>query len=287
LKPGGFVLAAAAASEPLGVKRVLCVGGTAGIGYAVATSYLEHSNQVEVVVVGRRQPRIAPEFAGRLKFVPADLSKTSVARQTANSLKDEHFDIILFTVGFTPSGFNRTSESIETDLAISYLSRHVMLEQMFYNGLRSSRVFIMGFAGLPKQPALNDINWESVPYSFFHAHMNTHIFNEGLVHYYAHKTPSVSVFGLNPGLILSDGFRGLAGPVLSSLLAKVCPDQNEYAKAVLLPLFASQNLHSGSLFNNRGQEINPGPFFGRFPEDKAQIIVAGVNATLRDLGLQS
>jgi len=161
-----------------------------------------------------------------------------------------------------------------------------MLDQMLKNGLEDARVFIMGFAGLPMNPSLEDINWEKIPYSFLPAHMNTHIFNEGLVHYYSKMRPSVSFFGLCPGLVLSDGLRGHVGSSLAKLLAKVFLDQDEYATTVLVPLFGSPDIKSGALFNQRGRELKPGPWFASNPEQRAGEIVHNISTMLTRLGLQ-
>lgn len=291
-KPNGFDLgsstppsSSSVSSTAFDVKRVLCVGGTSGIGYAVALAYLQNNSNVQVVLVGRKTPVIQSEYAQRIKFVPADLSSTKAARQTADKFKRDHFDVILFTVGLVPDSLSRTSEGLELDLAVSYLSRHVMLERMIDHGiLNGSRVFIMGYAGLPVNPSLSDINWEQ-SYSFIPAHLNTHIFNEGLVHYYAKTTPSASFFGLAPGLILSDGFKGHLGGA-ANFLSGFLPDQDEYASKVLLPLFKSPYISSGSLYNNQGKELNPGPFFVSAPFEKAKEIVDMINALLARLGLR-
>lgn len=79
----------------LRIKRALLVGGTSGIGSAVAEQLLERG--VDVTVIGRR----VPTHLNGVTFVQqADLSLTGVAKQTAEKLnaKGKPFDFILMTV---------------------------------------------------------------------------------------------------------------------------------------------------------------------------------------------
>jgi NAD(P)-dependent dehydrogenase (short-subunit alcohol dehydrogenase family) len=142
------------------IRNVLCMGGTSGIGSAVAEAFLRRGTRV--VVIGRTRPqKLLSEGGNLIRFVEADLSLITVARATAIELSKEHFDVILCTTTLTPGAFALTDEGIERDLATSYLSRFVVLNEMEARGaLKNTRVFIMGYPGVNwAASTLNEMNW--------------------------------------------------------------------------------------------------------------------------------
>jgi hypothetical protein len=137
--------------------------------------------------------------------------------------------------------FNRTSEGIEFDLATSFLSRYVLLKYLTFD--QTTRIFVMGYPGLFIEPvSMGDINFESMrDYSFSRAHFNTHIFNEAMVLHYAQK--SFQIFGLAPGIVLSDGFRTVSGGGLVEKILSLLgfPTQQAYARNVIHENFKNNN----------------------------------------------
>lgn len=111
------------ALSSLSGKRFCVVGGTAGIGRSLAR--LAASKGSEVTVVGRTF-----RDAG-ISFVQADLNLMSNAASTAVALPAEIFDYIAFTNGIVPGNKKVvTAEGVEQDMAVSALSRWVMLKSL-------------------------------------------------------------------------------------------------------------------------------------------------------------
>jgi hypothetical protein len=145
-----------------------------------------------------------------------------------------------------------TSEGIEMDLAVSYLSRLVALRYLvprFWKG-KKTRVFIMGFPGANQPFKIDDFNSEkSYEGTMGIARMNTVIGNEALVLDSASKSEidaKALFFGLNPGLIKtgirdnvwSGGFfyRNVLGPIVEWLISLFSDSPESYA-AKMVPLF--------------------------------------------------
>jgi len=205
-KKGGFILDREGFKGEVGdvIHNVLIVGGTNGIGLTLA-DVLVNKYGVSVTVVGRTEPKDLLKNS-KAKFVKADLSSMKEARRVAQTLKAEDFDVLFFTVGIAPLMLERTAEGIESDLAVSYLSRHVIVHELLHNGFdkaransQKPRIFLVGGPGVSLiTPDIEDINWEN-KFDATSAHMNTHLFNEAIVHHLANQYPSIESFALNPG----------------------------------------------------------------------------------------
>ena len=265
------------AATALAGKRVVIVGGTAGIGAGLARAAAAVG--ARVTVLGRTQRDAS------LDFVRADLESMAAARRVARALPAEGMDLLAFTNGIVPGNARKaTSEGVEQDMAVSALSRHVMLKELVPRLPPSARVLVWGFPGttdLLKKTNVDDLNSErAYNGGFGTTHMNTVALNEALVLHWASKGATVA--GFNPGLIKT-GIRdslhggGLFGQYLESFLSLVMrnPTVEQYAERVLWTL-ATPDLakHSGAMFGQSGEPILPSPEFAKEPELVAKWIAA-------------
>jgi NAD(P)-dependent dehydrogenase (short-subunit alcohol dehydrogenase family) len=204
---------AAIASLNLKGKHIAVIGGTGGIGRAL--SRLLASRGASVVVVGQTFRDAGHD---NIEFMQADLSLMHEARRVAAQLPAATLDAVIFTTGiFAAPQRQETAEGIERDLAVSYLNRFVMLNDILPllgtqrpQPAMKSRVFIVGYPGTGQIGTYDDLNAEK-SYKAMPAHMNTVAGNEMLVLDTAKRFSHVNVFGLNPGLIKSgirDNFFG-------------------------------------------------------------------------------
>lgn len=142
-------------------QRAVVTGGTNGIG--AATAWELRARGADVTIVGRSQAKADSLVAraaeqpgsGSLKAIVADLSLMRTAEAVANSLADElgHIDLLLNAVGILISRTAHTSEGIELDFAVGYLSRFVLLETLHARGaLASSTRLITIAASSPRVP---------------------------------------------------------------------------------------------------------------------------------------
>lgn len=251
--------------EAFAGKRVAIVGGTNGIGRAIALEL--HAKGAEVTVLGRT---FLDEGVKGLRFIQADLSRMTEARRAARELPAETLDILIFTNGIM-AGKQRlqSPEGIELDLAVSYLSRFVMIRELIGRlgtdraaTAAKPRVFIMGFPGANQTGAPDDLNSEN-RYDLMTAHMNTVIGNEALVLDGRSRYPRVNFYGLNPGLIRTNiraavlGQGSFGQKAVELIVGFLFPRVEEYAEA-LAPLLVSPDIetHSGAMFNRNGAAIH-------------------------------
>jgi NAD(P)-dependent dehydrogenase (short-subunit alcohol dehydrogenase family) len=235
------------------------VGGTGGIGQQIAHALAARGAQV--LVVGRTF-----RDAGKpgIDFLRADLSLMSEAQRVAAELPAETLDLVVFTTGImAASARQETAEGIERDMAVSYLSRLVILRGIGDRLRQGTRVFIMGYPGSGKAGTYDDLNAER-SYKSMAVHMNTVAGNEMLVLDAAKRYPHLRAFGLNPGFVKTDiranllGAGSLRHRLLEGAVGLVTASAGTYAGRIT-PLLVVPELdqHTGVMFNNKGQAIQP------------------------------
>jgi len=254
------------ASLDLNGLKVAIVGGTGGIGRAL--SRVMASRGADVIVVGRT---FRDSDVPRIEFMSADLSLMREAKRVGEALPAETLDIVVFTTGiFAAPRRQETAEGIERDMAVSYLSRLVILREIaprLATTRRAApmkpRLFVMGYPGTDQAGMLDNLNGEK-SYSAVPVHMNTVAGNEMLVLDAARRYPNVNVFGLNPGLLKTEirtNFLGegtLRFRFVEWMIGVVNPSVETYAER-LTPLLVSPDLegHSGAMFDQKGNAILP------------------------------
>jgi NAD(P)-dependent dehydrogenase (short-subunit alcohol dehydrogenase family) len=249
--------------------RAAIVGGTGGLGRAL--SRLLSARGASVTVVGQT---FRDAGVPGIEFLQADLSLMREARRVGQALPAETLDLLILTTGiFAAPARQETAEGLERDMAVSYLSRVVILDELVPRlgkdrpaGKKKPRVFIMGYPGAGQAgTGLDDLNAER-SYSAMRVHMNTVAGNEMLVLDGVAHHPNALYFGLNPGLIktnIRDNFLGkgsLKSRLAEGLIGLFSPSAESYAERIL-PLLLSPDLeaHSGALFDQKGQAVLPSP----------------------------
>lgn len=247
-------------------KQVAVVGGTGGIGRALSRHLA--SLGAKVLVVGRT---FRDQGTGGISFIEADLRLMREARRVAEEIPAESLDMVIFTTGiFAAPKRQETPEGIELDLAVSYLSRFVILRGIAgrlgcQRPLPSAppRVFVMGYPGSGQLGMPDDLNAER-SYKAMAVHMNTVAGNEALVLDAVRRYPALRTFGLNPGAIktnIRDNFLGegsLKSRAVEALIGLLTPSAATYAKRIT-PVLLAANLDgdNGALFNSKGRQIQP------------------------------
>lgn len=274
----------AASSLDLGGLRVAVVGGTGGLGRTIAR--LLAARGARVLVVGRT---FRDADVDGIEFLAADLELMREARRVGEALPASELDLVVLTTGiFAAPTREETSEGIERDLAVSYLSRLVILRRIAPR-LREQkpgvkpRVFVMGYPGTGQTGDLDDLNAER-SYRPVSVHMNTVAGNEALVLDAVRRSPHLNVYGLNPGLIktgIRDNFLGqgsLRSRLAEWMINLFNPTPETYAETIV-PLLVSPDLegYSGALFDQKGRVILPSA--GLTP-DRVAALLTGSEALL-------
>jgi NAD(P)-dependent dehydrogenase (short-subunit alcohol dehydrogenase family) len=246
--------------------NIAIVGGTGGIGRAI--SRFLASRGARVLVVGQT---LRDANVPRIEFIKADLSLMREAQRVGDELRAENLDLVVFTTGIMAARRREvTGEGIERDMAVSYLSRLVILREIGprlgtdRTGSHSKpRVFIMGFPGNGQSGALDDLNADG-SYKSWTVHMNTVAGNEMLVLDAAKRYPNAGFFGLNPGFIKSNIranlFSGntLLYRFIEWMTGVFAPSAETYAERIG-PLLVTPDLEgrSGVMFDRHGDAILP------------------------------
>ena len=242
--------------------KVAVVGGTSGIGAALANELA--SRGADVIVIGRT---FKDEGTPQLTFIQADLSTVTSMKSAAAELPAEDLDMLIFTTGIIPQKKRvGTSDGLEADLAISYISRFVMLrelsERLGKNPPKRPRVFVMGAPGLNEKGNTADLNAEK-SYSRLPQHGKTVAANEALVLDAAARFPRLGVFGLNPGLIKTNIRSAITGNgwffrFTEGVVSCLTPSAEVYAERLVPVLFATElEKASGFHFNQKADAIKP------------------------------
>jgi NAD(P)-dependent dehydrogenase (short-subunit alcohol dehydrogenase family) len=263
----------AVGTSDLAGLKVVVFGGTGGLGRALSKSLA--SRGALVTVVGQT---FRDQGVPGIEFVKADLSLMREAERVAKALPAEQLDLVVFTAGiFAAPKRQETAEGLERDMAISYLSRLVILGELGprlgknRTGERAQlkpRVFVMAYPGTGQAGTLGDLNADKA-YAAMTVHMNTVAGNEMLVLDAANRYPQTNFFGLNPGLVktnIRDNFLGkdsLKSRFAETLIGWFTPTPEAYAERIT-PLLTSPDLetHSGAMFNKNGDAIEASPKLG-------------------------
>jgi NAD(P)-dependent dehydrogenase (short-subunit alcohol dehydrogenase family) len=281
LKPPALTLSQMQSIENL---PVLILGGSKGLGLASAAILATHG--AKCTLVARTEPE---EEVPNSTFIKADLSTIVGCRDLVrNKLQGQTFDTVICTMGImSTKTLQRTSEGIEIDLAISYLSRFVILNEMIAKHMITNRkrIIIFGFPGNTLDLVIEnneDLNFEldnGKHYSQLHAHKNTVVLNDCLVHELAQRYSDMHVFGVRPGLIktsIRDNVHGgaansLAGAIVEGMLGLFAISPDEFARRCILPLVARSGLNDSTAinFNQRGDVVITRGFASK--EDKRKL----------------
>src|SRR5689334_7830491 len=151
------------ASLDLKGMKVAIVGGTGGIGRAF--SRLMASRGASILVVGQT---FRDSDAPGIEFIQADLSVMREAQRVSGSLPAEMLDLVMLTTGiFAAPKRQESADGIERDMAVSYLSRLVIVREIGPRlgndrlaAAMKPRVFIMGYPGTGRAGTLDDLNAE-------------------------------------------------------------------------------------------------------------------------------
>lgn len=262
VKPNTALALSKAAVEQLNLtgKRIVVVGGTDGLGREIA-SLAAKSLGATVQVVGRT---FRDANVPNITFKQADLSLTREAARVGKELSPDT-DILVLTTGIMPKATRAVSgEGVEMDMAVSALSRYVMLKEAMAGLKPHSRVFVMGFPGAGMRGALGDLNAEKTyAPGMGITHENTVVANEALVHHWAAQ--GKKVYGLNPGMVRTNiranvHGNGFLGSAVETVLSWLTPTPAQYARAIVPAIVAPElDAAPGTMLGQAGQPILPTP----------------------------
>lgn len=254
-------------SVDLSGRRIAIVGGTGGIGRGF--THVLTARGAQVIIVGQT---FRDAGSPNVEFVPANLESMKEAERIGRSLPAEDLDMALLTTGiFAARTRQGTREGLERDMAVSFLSRLVIIREIAQRLGRNRpatgikpRIFVWGYPGTGRSGTPGDLNAEG-SYSMWRVHMNTVAGNEILVLEGAKRYPAVEIFGMSPGILATNIRSNMrkkpgSGGFMEWFISKTGPTPDEYADR-LVPLLFSPDLagHSGAIFDRKGSPSLPSP----------------------------
>ncbi|KAH7210883.1 uncharacterized protein BKA55DRAFT_529068 [Fusarium redolens] len=142
--------------------RTLIVGGTSGIGLAMAHHIAAASPQALVTVCGRTKPA---NLLSNIQFSPIEATSMRGIKQWADSFKDTlagcPIDLLVLSQGTSNfAGRDETNEGIDRKMALHYYSRQLIVRELTPVLKRDAKVlFILnGKEGSPAHINWNDLD---------------------------------------------------------------------------------------------------------------------------------
>lgn len=198
--------------------RALVVGGTGGIGYAMACRLAAEANST-VIISGRTKPASIPH--SNMEFRSLDASSMRAIKQYAEQYKlssstpDQKLDMLVMTQGIlTTAGRTETSEGIDRKMALHYYGRQLLIRELSPM-LKDDAKVVVVLDGLRGSPA--KLNWDDLD-------LKTHFtlraaadhcisMNDAMIQYWAAQQGATTgrrhFIHAFPGMVSTNIFHGL------------------------------------------------------------------------------
>ncbi|KAJ4012013.1 hypothetical protein NW752_004408 [Fusarium irregulare] len=169
-------------------SQALVVGGTSGIGYAIAKRLATSPNYQfsSITIVGRTKPTTMPE---NISFRPVDASSMKVLKDFARDFRaqDQKLDLLVMTQGIlTMAGRTETPEGIDKKMALHFYGKQLLIRELSPIMSSDAKVMIVldGKNGDAKK-----LNWEDLDlkntFSLATAANHCITMNDAMVQHYA------------------------------------------------------------------------------------------------------
>ncbi|KAM0354967.1 hypothetical protein ACHAPU_000811 [Fusarium lateritium] len=144
--------------------KSLVVGGTGGIGYAIACRIASASPSSTVIISGRNEPKNVPH--SNVQFRALDASSMRSIKKYTDELKasQDRFGTLVLTQGIlTTAGRTETPEGIDRKMALHYYGRQLLIRELLPSLTDDAKVLIVldGTRGGPDQLKWDDLDLKS------------------------------------------------------------------------------------------------------------------------------
>ncbi|KAL4728048.1 hypothetical protein ACLX1H_004760 [Fusarium chlamydosporum] len=142
----------------------LIVGGTAGIGYAIASRLAADNPSSTVIISGRHEPKKIPH--SNMMFRELDASSMRAIKNYTEEIKasKHRFGILVLTQGvLTTDPRIETSEGIDRKMALNYYGRQLLIRELMSVLTNDAKVLLVldSVHGGPNKLVWNDLDLRS------------------------------------------------------------------------------------------------------------------------------
>ena len=177
------------------MERIVIIGGTSGIGEALASQHLERGDHV--TVLGRDTARLPSHRS--LVAIATDLSLVSGQDAASAALADTTIDRLVFTAGVLTARVRVTAEGRDATFMVNHVARSRMLAHLSPVLARDARVGFISSWGSYRTPPPEGYRF-GVPGRGGLSHaLRSYIPNDALFAGFAAAHPGMGVLGYNPG----------------------------------------------------------------------------------------
>ncbi|TDZ31825.1 Oxidoreductase andH [Colletotrichum spinosum] len=218
--------------------RALVVGGTGGIGYAIARHLAAESTSSTVIISGRTQPQDVPH--ANMEFRHLDASSMRSIKQYTDAYKSaQHpkLDLLVLTQGIlTTAGRTETPvEALDRKMALHYYGRQLLVRELAPVLSDDAKVLIVldGTRGDPAHLHWDDLDLRA-NFTISNAAAHCISMTDGMVQAYARQDQATGgrrhFVHAYPGFVKTDIFGSLpwylrAGARALSHVMGVTPDE--------------------------------------------------------------
>lgn len=246
-------------------KNALVVGGTSGIGEAIARRMAQF--QANVTIAGRNAAAAEgiitamqsshPE--GQFQFSKVDMSSMKDIRRFASGLPQSDIDFLIISCGIlTMQGRTETAEGIDQKLALHYYGRHFLIRELLPKLQRQAdegkevRVMSVLAAGMGAPVEMDDLDLKK-KYSVPRAAAAAPYHNDLMVEEFSKRYPDISFIHILPGFV-NTPLSNLNNSVLRWLMGWIATSPEDCAEYMTYGL-VHENFRKGYwLLNNRADK---------------------------------
>lgn len=169
--------------------RALVVGGTSGIGYAIASQIAASNPNSHVTISGRRKP--TTPLPSNMEFRQLDASSMRTIKRYTDEYKsshsEPHLDLLVMSQGiFSLAGRTETPEGIDNKMALHYYGRQLLLRELTPVLKDDAKVVIVldSVRGTPDKVLWDDMDLKK-NFSLSNAANHCIAMNDAMVQFYA------------------------------------------------------------------------------------------------------
>lgn len=263
--------------------RALVVGGTSGIGNAIACRIASTSADSHIIISGRKKPAVIPH--ANMEFRQLDASSMRAIKQYTDKYKsagEPKLDLLVLTQGIlTMAGRTETAEGLDNKMALHYYGRQLLIRELIPVLKDDAKVILVldSLRGTPEKLVWEDLDLKN-HYTLGNAANHCMGMNDGMMQWQASQqgTTKRHFVHTNPGLVntnISASLPWYLRPVGKGIAALVGKSPDAYAEIVLkgTEQCASDRQKEGRFWtalDTKGKEIPNRPIWTKEQMEKVK-----------------